>query len=73
MPKLTKQERIIRLLTAMGYKQSQSRSSKYLKFSLDGKPHIWVGQKGALRSGATLGHSIVMTQHLPALFKKYNI
>lgn len=71
--KLTKKQRVLRLLAAMGYTRVQSRSAKYEKYSKPNKPNIWVGERGALRTGETLGTAINMTNHLPALFKQYNI
>ena len=70
---LNRKERVIRLVGAMGYTEGQSRSRHYRKFEKEGKPCIWVGTRGALRSGDTLKTSISLTHHLDVLLKYYHI
>lgn len=73
MPPLTKTERMIRLLEAMGYTRVQSRNNSYKKFSAPDKPNIWLGANQSMKTGETLGTAINLKLALPRLFKRYNI
>jgi hypothetical protein len=66
---MTNQEKIIHAFRALGIKQTGT-TPKYLKFihpSFPGK-YIYVGKKGAIRSGKTIADSISVTDlYMPHL------
>jgi hypothetical protein len=60
---MTLREKLVKYMTIKGYKQQESPSKKYLKFSKKSKKSnsyiiYWVGKNGALRRGRTSSKSI---------------
>jgi hypothetical protein len=67
-------ERLIKLVTAMGYTQTKTRDLRYRKFSCPGKPHIWISKKAySVLTGETLGKAIPLKDSLHRLFKRYSV
>ena len=70
---MTKQEKVVKLLTDNGCKEVESRSGKYRTFERNGGPvdcPFWfVGKKGALRTGRNSSSSYSMER----LLEKYGI
>lgn len=57
---MSKEEQVVAFLIKLGCKEIKSTSSKYRKFTSPNNPNsfYWVGHKGALRAGKTVGETI---------------
>ena len=56
MPKMTKQATLVKYHELAGYKQVESRSTKYICMT-KGSRTVWMGKAGALRIGRTASAS----------------
>ncbi len=62
MPKLTRRELAIRWLEGKGWRQVESRSTKYVVLSsARSKFHYYISRSGAVRRGRTIAESLSVT------------
>jgi len=59
--RMTKSERVIRYLKALGFRFAKTRSRKYIRLTDGRNRDYWVGRKGGVRVGQKLSDSISIT------------
>lgn len=65
--RITRQEAIVQELESIGFKQVPARTRKYIVLTRPETKNLYIGSKGAMRYGKTVGDSISIANPAAAL------